>query len=166
MAGDSGAALLHAGIVGGPRGQRVLSSWPGLLPIISPWCWSRLWEEEELQELNDRLASYIKSVRGQEVGRADLKLHLARQEEEEGSGGRCQESLLWQHYEGKLAEVHRLLDDEAANRITLQLELSALRDQHHQLHDSSIWAQQWRWQQKGGWLQRPPNLQAPPGVVE
>ncbi|XP_015282705.1 PREDICTED: lamin-L(III)-like, partial [Gekko japonicus] len=43
--------------------------------------------------------------------------------------------LLQRRYEGELAELRRLLDDQAAKRAALQLELSALRDQHRQLRD-------------------------------
>ncbi|XP_077173369.1 lamin-B3-like isoform X2 [Paroedura picta] len=101
------------------------SSWAGLSPI-APRRRSRLQEKEELRQLNDRLAAYIEGVRGREA----IQRRLGEAEAEARPG-----RLLRQRYEGELAEVRRLLDDQAAQRAALQLELGALRDQHRQLRD-------------------------------
>ncbi|KAL8169787.1 UNVERIFIED_CONTAM: hypothetical protein K2H54_057726 [Gekko kuhli] len=112
----------------GPLGWwGALSLWPGLLPIVSPRHRSCLQEKE---------GSLHRGLVGLGGGRAALKLHLARQEEEAGGGSGHQEGLLQQCYE--LAEVCHLLDDQAANHASLQLELSALCDQHCQLRGRVI----------------------------
>ncbi|XP_048375590.1 lamin-L(III)-like isoform X2 [Sphaerodactylus townsendi] len=89
---------------------------------------SRLQEKEELRRLNERLAAYIEGVRGLEAAKAALQQRLAQGEEESHA-----RALRRRCYEGELAEARRLLDQQAAQRATLHLQLAALREEHRLL---------------------------------
>ncbi|XP_016364841.1 lamin-B1-like [Sinocyclocheilus rhinocerous] len=110
-----------------PAGQQPLSR-GGSTPL-SPARISRLQEKQELQQLNDRLAAYIDTVRGLESENSVLQLQISEREElrsREISG-------LKALYETELADARTALDDTARERARLQLALGQITSEHEQL---------------------------------
>ncbi|KAM6388329.1 lamin-B3-like isoform 2-T3 [Pluvialis apricaria] len=97
---------------------------------LSPTRLSRLQEKEELRQLNDRLAAYIERARALEADKSVLQQRL--DEEETGSERELQNLRL--RYEAELADTRRALDDIAAERAALQVELGKISEEHRQLH--------------------------------
>ncbi|XP_016106620.1 lamin-B1 [Sinocyclocheilus grahami] len=110
-----------------PAGQQP-SSRGGSTPL-SPARISRLQEKQELQQLNDRLAAYIDTVRGLESENSVLQRQLREREEVRSR----ETSGLKALYETELADARTALDDTARERARLQLELGKLASEHEQL---------------------------------
>ncbi|NWS67012.1 LAML3 protein, partial [Crotophaga sulcirostris] len=94
----------------------------------SPWL-SRLQEKEELRKLNDRLAAYIERVRALEADKAVLRQRLAERE----AGGERELGRVRLRYDAELADARQALDDVAAERAALQVELGKLGEEHRRL---------------------------------
>ncbi|KAM6990951.1 lamin-B1 [Passerculus sandwichensis] len=90
---------------------------------------SRLWQKEELRQLNDRLAVYIDKVRSLETENSALQRQMIHREEVRG----LEVTGLKAIYESELADARRTLDDTARDRARLQIELGKLRAEHEQL---------------------------------
>lgn len=85
--------------------------------------------EEELRELNDRLAVYIDKVRSLETENSALQLQVTEREEVRGRELTGLKAL----YETELADARRALDDTARERAKLQIELGKFKAEHDQL---------------------------------
>ncbi|XP_063025878.1 lamin-L(III)-like isoform X1 [Melospiza melodia melodia] len=97
---------------------------------LSPARLSRLQEKEELQQLNDRLASYIEMVRALEADKSVLQQQLS---EHQASSDR-EMGCLRLRFETELADARRALDDITIERDRLQVELGKIGEEHRQLH--------------------------------
>lgn len=96
---------------------------------LSPARVSRLREKEELQQLNDRLAVYIDTVRSLESENSALQLQIRGREEERSRELSGVKAL----YETELADARTSLDQTARERARLQIELSQIGSAHEQL---------------------------------
>uniref|UniRef100_A0A671NWV5 Lamin B1 n=1 Tax=Sinocyclocheilus anshuiensis TaxID=1608454 RepID=A0A671NWV5_9TELE len=90
---------------------------------------SRLQEQQELQQLNDRLAAYIAAVRRLESENGALQLQVREREETRG---------LKALYETELADARTALDEMARERARLQLELGQMKSEHEQLQHTCV----------------------------
>ncbi|XP_056592428.1 lamin-B1 [Triplophysa dalaica] len=104
----------------------------GMASPLSPARISRLQEKEDLQQLNDRLATYIDTVRSLESDNSVLQLQIREHEQL-----RSREiSSLKALYETELADARRSLDNTARERARLQIDLGKISSEHEQLmHD-------------------------------
>ncbi|XP_053221522.1 lamin-L(III)-like isoform X1 [Podarcis raffonei] len=85
--------------------------------------------QQELRQLNDRLAAYLPRVRGLEATRTALQLRLSASEE----GSRREVGVLRRAYERELAAVREELHGQVRQRAGLQVELETLSEKHRQL---------------------------------
>nr|AAH84199.1 LOC397911 protein [Xenopus laevis] len=113
----------------GPRssGRRSSMSTP-----LSPTRITRLQEKVDLQELNDRLALYIDTVRSLESENSLLHVQVTEREEVRSR----EVSGIKELYETELADARRSLDDTAREKARLQLELSKVSVEHQDLQAS------------------------------
>ncbi|KAG1926014.1 lamin [Pimephales promelas] len=111
-----------------PAGPQPLPRGGSATPL-SPARISRLREKEDLQQLNDRLAVYIDTVRGLETENSALQLQI-RAREEERAREICGVKTL---YETELADARTALDNTARERARLQIELGQIGSAHEQL---------------------------------
>lgn len=101
----------------------------GMASPLSPARISRLQEKEDLQQLNDRLATYIDTVRSLETDNSVLQLQIREHEQL-----RSREiSSLKALYETELADARRSLDNTARERARLQIDLGKISSEHEQL---------------------------------
>ncbi|XP_052464830.1 lamin-B1 [Carassius gibelio] len=110
-----------------PAGQQPVSR--GSSTPLSPARISRLQEKRELQQLNDRLAAYIDTVRSLESENSLLQLQISEREEVRSREITGLKAL----YETELADARTALDDTARERARLQLELGKIKSEHEQL---------------------------------
>lgn len=101
----------------------------GVASPLSPARISRLQEKEDLQQLNDRLAAYIDTVRSLESDNSVLQLQIHEHEQLRGREITALKAL----YETELADARRSLDDTARERARLQIELGKISSEHEQL---------------------------------
>ncbi|XP_067290201.1 lamin-B1 [Pseudorasbora parva] len=111
-----------------PAGQQSLSRGGSSTPL-SPARISRLQEKEDLQQLNDRLAAYIETVRSLESENSVLQLQISEREEVRSRELTGIKSL----YETELADARKALDDTARERARLQIELGKIKSEQEQL---------------------------------
>lgn len=111
-----------------PAGQQSLSRGSSSTPL-SPARISRLQEKEDLQQLNDRLAAYIDTVRSLESENSVLQLQISEREEVRSRELTGIKSL----YETELADARKALDDTARERARLQIELGKIKSEQEQL---------------------------------
>lgn len=111
-----------------PGGPQPLPRGSSATPL-SPARVSRLREKEELQQLNDRLAVYIDTVRSLESENSALQLQIRGREEERSRELSGVKAL----YETELADARTSLDQTARERARLQIELSQIGSAHEQL---------------------------------
>ncbi|XP_051764791.1 lamin-B1 [Ctenopharyngodon idella] len=111
-----------------PAGQQSLSRGSSSTPL-SPARISRLQEKEDLQQLNDRLAAYIDTVRSLESENSVLQLQISEREEIRSRELTGIKSL----YETELADARKALDDTARERARLQIELGKIKSEQEQL---------------------------------
>lgn len=112
-----------------PVGQRSRSSGGGVASPLSPARISRLQEKADLQQLNDRLAVYIDTVRSLQSDNSALQLQIHEHEELRSRDITALKTL----YETELADARRALDDTARERARLQIELGKISNEHEQL---------------------------------
>ncbi|RXN13929.1 lamin-B1 [Labeo rohita] len=112
-----------------PAGQQTLSRGSSSATPLSPARISRLQEKEELQQLNDRLAAYIDTVRSLESENSLLQLQISEREEVRSRELTGLKAL----YETELADARKALDDTARERARLQIELGKIKTEHEQL---------------------------------
>lgn len=113
-----------------PAGQQSLSrGGGGSSTPLSPARLSRLQEKEELQQLNDRLAVYIDTVRSLESENSVLQLQISEREEVRSRELTGLKLL----YETELADARKALDDMARERARLQIELGKIKSEQDQL---------------------------------
>lgn len=113
-----------------PVGQRSRAS--GAASPLSPARISRLQEKADLQHLNDRLATYIDTVRSLQSDNSVLQLQIQEHEQLRTRDITALKAL----YETELADARRSLDDTARERARLQIELGKISNEHEQLlHD-------------------------------
>ncbi|XP_047443785.1 lamin-B2 [Mugil cephalus] len=86
---------------------------------LSPTRISRLQEKQDLQHLNDRLASYIDRVRALELENDRLMVKVSEKEEVTTREVKGLKAL----YEAELADARRVLDETAKERARLQIDL-------------------------------------------
>ncbi|XP_059422889.1 lamin-B1 [Carassius carassius] len=110
-----------------PAGQQPVSR--GSSTPLSPARISRLQEKRELQQLNDRLAAYIDTVRSLESENSLLQLQISEREEVRSREITGLKAL----YETELADARTALDGTARERARLQLELGKIKSEHEQL---------------------------------
>ncbi|XP_028318225.1 lamin-B1 [Gouania willdenowi] len=96
---------------------------------LSPTRMTRLQEKLQLRDLNDRLASYIDTVRSLESENSVLQLQISEKEEVRSR----EVSGLKGLYEAELADARRSLDDSSKERAWLQIELGRVSSEHEQL---------------------------------
>ncbi|CAI5792811.1 laminlamin-LIII-like [Podarcis lilfordi] len=84
--------------------------------------------QQELRQLNDRLAAYLPRVRGLEATRTALQLRLSESED-----SRRELGVLRRAYERELAAVREELHGQVLQRAGLQVELETLREEHRRL---------------------------------
>lgn len=111
-----------------PAGQQSLSRGGSSTPL-SPARISRLQEKEDLQQLNDRLAAYIDTVRSLESENSVLQLQISEREEVRSRELTGIKAL----YETELADARKALDDTARERARLQIELGKIKSEQEQL---------------------------------
>lgn len=114
-----------------PAGQQPLPRGGSATPL-SPARISRLREKEDLQQLNDRLAVYIDTVRGLETENSALQLQISARDEER-TREICGVKAL---YETELADARTALDQTARERAKLQIELGQIGSAHEQLQQT------------------------------
>lgn len=104
------------------------SSTPHQTPL-SPTKISRLQEKEDMQNLNDRLATYIDRVRNLELENSSLILRVSSVEESN------QQELdnIKQMYERELSDARRLLDETSKDKARLQLDAGNYKTQLDEL---------------------------------
>ncbi|KAA0703675.1 Lamin-B1 Precursor [Triplophysa tibetana] len=104
----------------------------GMASPLSPARISRLQEKEDLQQLNDRLATYIDTVRSLESDNSVLQLQIREHEQLRSREITSLKAL----YETELADARRSLDNTARERARLQIDLGKISSEHEQLmHD-------------------------------
>ncbi|XP_057176482.1 lamin-B1 [Triplophysa rosa] len=104
----------------------------GMASPLSPARISRLQEKEDLQQLNDRLATYIDTVRSLESDNSVLQLQILEHEQQRSREITALKAL----YETELADARRSLDNTARERARLQIDLGKISSEHEQLmHD-------------------------------
>lgn len=96
---------------------------------LSPTRLSRIQEKEELQNLNDRLATYIDTVRSLELENSRLNT-LIRTTQETTSR---EVTNVKNVYERELADVRKTLDDTAKEKAKLQLAVDKWRTEAEDL---------------------------------
>nr|CAB58234.1 lamin B1 protein [Danio rerio] len=111
-----------------PVGQQSLSRGTSSTPL-SPARISRLQEKEELQQLNDRLAAYIDTVRSLESENSVLQIQIREREDVRNRELTGLRTL----YETELADARKALDDTARERARLQIELGKIKSEQEQL---------------------------------
>ena len=82
-------------------------------------------EKEDLQDLNDRLATYIDKVRNLELENSRLLVQVTTIEESHTN----ELSNLKAMYERELGDARRLLDETAKDKAKLQIEVGKLKSQ-------------------------------------
>uniref|UniRef100_T1IJX5 Uncharacterized protein n=1 Tax=Strigamia maritima TaxID=126957 RepID=T1IJX5_STRMM len=90
---------------------------------LSPTRISRLQEKEELQNLNDRLATYIDRVRHLESENSRLSAQIHTREETRSR----EVNTVKQMFQGELDDARKLLDETAKDKAKLQIECSKYR---------------------------------------
>lgn len=111
-----------------PAGQQSLPRGTSSTPL-SPARISRLQEKEELQQLNDRLAAYIDTVRSLESENSVLQIQIREREDVRNRELTGLRTL----YETELADARKALDDTARERARLQIELGKIKSEQEQL---------------------------------
>ena len=96
---------------------------------LSPTRLSRIQEKEELQNLNDRLATYIDTVRSLELENSRLNT-LIRTTQETTSR---EVTNVKNVYERELADVRKTLDDTAKEKAKMQLAVDTWRTEAEDL---------------------------------
>ena len=100
--------------------SRHSSSHNGGRSPVSPSRVSRLQEKEEMQNLNDRLAIYIETVRRLESDNNQLRMQASRYEETAQKEVHEIKNL----YESELDEAKRLIDELAKEKAKLEIEMN------------------------------------------
>jgi lamin B len=100
--------------------SRHSSSHNGGRSPVSPSRVSRLQEKEEMQNLNDRLAIYIETVRRLESDNNQLRMQASRYEET----AQKEVHEIKHLYESELDEAKRLIDELAKEKAKLEIEMN------------------------------------------
>ncbi|KAG7198897.1 hypothetical protein KM043_015718 [Ampulex compressa] len=96
---------------------------------LSPTRYSRLQEKQDLQNLNDRLACYIETVRNLEAENSRLTREVQSSQETVTR----EVSNLKSMYEHELSDARKLLDDTARERAKLEIDTKRLWDDNEEL---------------------------------
>ncbi|KAH8246513.1 hypothetical protein KR038_007939 [Drosophila bunnanda] len=96
---------------------------------LSPTRHSRVAEKVELQNLNDRLATYIDRVRNLETENSRLSIEVQTTRDTVTRETNNIKSI----YEGELEETRRLLDDTARDRARAEIDIKRLWEENEEL---------------------------------
>lgn len=96
---------------------------------LSPTRHSRIAEKVELQNLNDRLATYIDRVRFLENENARLSVEVQTSRESVTR----ETSNIKQMYENELSDARKLLDETAREKAKLEIDAKRLWEENHDL---------------------------------
>lgn len=114
-----------------PSGRQTPSSAARSRSPLSPTRHSRLAEKADLQNLNDRLATYIDKVRSLESENARLTMEVQTSQESVTR----EVSNIKQMYEAELGDARRLLDETAREKAKLEIDTKRLWEQLQELQE-------------------------------
>ena len=91
-------------------------------------------EKKEMQDLNEKFASYIEKVRFLEAQNRKLSDELEKLKAKWGK----ETELIKRMYQAELDEAKKLLDDAENEKARLEVRIAALEDQLEELHNKLV----------------------------